>query len=66
MSLAYLSSWSTWTPLANHLWQSTIVVTVVWLVTFALKRNRRRRSVLALGCGLRKVSSSVFAPDRAR
>jgi bla regulator protein BlaR1 len=40
MSLAGLSSWSTWTLLANHLWQSTIFVGVMWLVTLALKNNR--------------------------
>jgi beta-lactamase regulating signal transducer with metallopeptidase domain len=27
-------------PLANHLWQSTLFVTVVWLLTLALRRNR--------------------------
>src|SRR5690348_14464289 len=27
-------------PLANHLWQSTIFVGVIWLVTLGLKRNR--------------------------
>jgi uncharacterized protein (TIGR03435 family) len=27
-------------PLANHLWQSTLFVAVVWLLTLALRRNR--------------------------
>lgn len=40
MSLTDLSSWSTWTPLANHLWQSTIFVAVVCLLALALKTNR--------------------------
>jgi bla regulator protein blaR1 len=40
MSLAGLSSWAAWMPLANHLWQSTIFVGVIWLVTtLALKKN---------------------------
>jgi beta-lactamase regulating signal transducer with metallopeptidase domain len=27
-------------PLANHLWQSTLCVVAVWLLTLALKKNR--------------------------
>src|SRR5215471_17459891 len=27
-------------PLANHLWQSTLCVLAVWLLTLAMKRNR--------------------------
>ena len=28
------------TPLANHLWQSTVFVGVIWLLTLVLKKNR--------------------------
>src|SRR5580704_7833836 len=34
MSLVNLS------PLANHLWQSTLFAAAVWLLTLALKKNR--------------------------
>ena len=34
------ADFSSLTPLANHLWQSTFFVGVVWLVTLGLKRNR--------------------------
>jgi len=34
MTLAYLS------PLANHLWQSTLCAAVAWLLTVTLRRNR--------------------------
>jgi hypothetical protein len=27
-------------PFANHLWQSTVFVLAVWLVTLALQKNR--------------------------
>ena len=27
-------------PLANHLWQSTLCVAVAWLLTLALRKNR--------------------------
>jgi bla regulator protein BlaR1 len=40
MNLSDLSSWVMWKPLANHLWQSTFFVGVIWLVTVALKNNR--------------------------
>jgi bla regulator protein BlaR1 len=40
MMPADLISWTTWTPLANHLWQSTLFVGAVWLVTVALTKNR--------------------------
>ena len=31
---------SLFTPLANHLWQSTVFVGMIWLLTFALRKNR--------------------------
>ena len=31
---------SFFTPLANHLWQSSVFVGVIWLLTLALKKNR--------------------------
>ncbi|HTZ72868.1 MAG TPA: M56 family metallopeptidase [Candidatus Aquilonibacter sp.] len=31
---------SSLTPVANHLWQSTVLVGMIWLVTLGLKRNR--------------------------
>jgi len=34
MSLAYFS------PLANHLWQSTLFAVIAWLLTLALRKNR--------------------------
>src|ERR1700722_15182046 len=34
MTLAYLS------PLANHLWQSTLCAAVAWLLTLTLRKNR--------------------------
>ncbi len=27
-------------PLANHLWQSTLCIAVAWLLTLALRNNR--------------------------
>jgi uncharacterized membrane protein len=30
----------TTTLLANHVWQSTIVAGIAWLITIALRRNR--------------------------
>ena len=34
--------------LANHLWQSTLVAALAWLVTLALRRNR---AGLRTACG---------------
>ena len=35
-----LSSLAAWTPLANHLWQSSLFAATIWLLTLALKKNR--------------------------
>jgi bla regulator protein BlaR1 len=40
MTLVNLSSLHSWTPLANHLWQSKICVGIAWLLTVALRGNR--------------------------
>lgn len=37
MNAANLSSW---TPLANHLWQSTVFAAAIWLLTLGLRKNR--------------------------
>jgi bla regulator protein blaR1 len=37
MNSADLTSWA---PLANHLWQSSVCVGAIWLITLALKNNR--------------------------
>ena len=31
-----------WTPLADHLWQSTVFAAAVWLMTLLLRKSRAR------------------------
>jgi bla regulator protein BlaR1 len=31
-----------WTPLADHLWQSTVFAAAVWLLTLLLRKSRAR------------------------
>lgn len=33
-------TWASLTPLANHLWQSTLFAAVAWLLALALRQNR--------------------------
>ena len=56
MSLADLS------PLANHLWQSTLFVAVVWLLVLSLRRNQAECAPLAVAGRLREVSRPLCAP----
>ena len=37
-----------------HLWQSTLVIGVVWLMTLALRGNRARGSEVIRCCGSRR------------
>ena len=52
--------------LIAHLWQSTLVVGVVWLMTLALRGNRRTRALLAMDGGLGEVSRAVLVARVAR
>jgi bla regulator protein blaR1 len=42
MASAWLPGWSSLAPMANHLWQSTIVAAVAGLLALALRRERAR------------------------
>jgi len=42
-------------PLANHLWQSTLFAAAVWLLTLALRQSRA-----AVRCALWLVASVKF------
>ena len=48
--------------LVNHLWQSTVFLAGVWLLTLGLQPGAH--PVPALAAGFSEVSRSVFAPDR--
>ena len=50
-----------WTQaLANHLWQSTVLIIAAWLLTFALRKNQAHSSLLDLAGCVSKISCSVL------
>ena len=54
-------------PLANHLWQSTIFAIAAWLLTLApLKKEPRLRPLLDLVRGIIKIPNPLLAPSSHR
>ena len=48
-------------PLVNHLWQSTVVVLVAWLLALALQEQSSPHALLGVDDRLGKISDSVLA-----
>ncbi len=48
----------------NHLWQSTVVVAIAWVLTQALRKKSRAGAVLDLVRCIDQASAAILAANR--